>query len=179
MRIELTSDRYSQQFAEFKRSAWRFEQQPAYAVDYERSQFERFLAGRPDPPDANPDLRSWFERVRWHASKGRTVGRVRIVDEPITDYQRWMRWMDRWNREAGETIDYLSRSRAREVGLLPMAGAQDWWLFDDERLVLMSFDPAGVRTRVELVEDELEVFGARSVREAAIRAARESADAPS
>lgn len=173
MRKAITDEEFWRQLAEFKRSAWRFEQQQSYNVDYEDRQFAHFLAGHPLPPTENKELGEWMVQVKRQTAEGKTVGRVRIVDEPLTDYQRWMQWMDHWNREAGETIDYLSRSRAHEVGLLPAAGEQDWWLFDDERLMLMFFDPAGVRIRVELVEDELEVVGARSIRDAAIRAARE------
>jgi hypothetical protein len=86
MRTELTADGYRKQLAQVKRSLWRFEQQRSYAVDYELDQFEKFLAGHPESPDGNPDLSSWFARVRKHASEGRTIGRVRIVNEPITDY---------------------------------------------------------------------------------------------
>jgi hypothetical protein len=163
-----------QAFETFERSAWRFEQQPAYFIGYEHQQFDDFLAGHPTPPTENPELGDWMRQVAGHVAAGRTVGRVRIVDEPITDYQRWMRWMDRWNREAGETIDYLSRSDAYRTGLLPAAGQHDWWLFDDLRLVLMYFDDKGVRVRAELVENELDVVGARWIRHEALRAARES-----
>jgi hypothetical protein len=164
-------------FEGFTRSAWRFEQQRAYFIGYEHQQFDDFLAGHPQPPTDNPDLGAWMRQVAQQTSEGKTVGRVRIVDEPITDYQRWMRWMDRWNREAGETIDYLTRRRAHEVGLLPAAGEQDWWLLDDERLVLMFFDDKGFRVRVELLVDEPEVAEARRFRDLAIRAAREKGNA--
>jgi hypothetical protein len=165
------------ELANFKRSAWRFEQQPAYFIGYEHQQFDDFLAGHPEPPTANPDLRDWMDQVARQVSEGKTIGRVRIVDEPITDYQRWMRWMDRWNREAGETIDYLTRDRACQVKLLPAAGKQDWWLFDDERLMVMYFDEKWFRSKVELVVDEPEVAKAREFRDLAIRAAREESRA--
>lgn len=162
-----------QAFLEFKRSAWRFEQQPAYFIGYEHKQFDDFLAGHPKPPTENPDLGDWMKQVARQAAEGKTVGRVRILDEPPTDYQRWMLWMDRWNREAGETIQYLSRSGARRSGLLPAASGPDWWLFDDERLVLMHFDVEYRRIKVELLVDEPEVVQARRWRELAITAARE------
>lgn len=164
---------YWDELASFRSSAWRFEQQPAYYVGYEREQFDKFLAGHPDPPDENDDLRDWFNQTRQHVGAGRTVGRVRIVDEPITDYQRWMHWMDRWNREAGETIQYLSRRAATEAGILPAAGNTDWWLLDDHRLVLMHFDDEYRRIKAELLVDEPEVVQARRWRELAIAAARE------
>ena len=177
MRRQLTDGAPGTEFWEvletFKHSAWRFEQQPAYFIGYEHEQFDAFLAGNPQPPTENKDLGDWMTQVKRQTSEGKSIGRVRIVDEPITDYQRWMRWMDRWNREAGEVIDYLSRRRAREVGLIPAAGAEDWWLLDDTKLVLMFFDEKFFRSRVELLVDEPEVVRARKFRDLAIRAARE------
>lgn len=166
-----------QAFETFQHSAWRLEQQPAYALGYEQEQFDLFLAGEPQPPTDNPELGAWMIQVKQHTAAGRTIGRVRVVDEPLTDYQRWMRWMDRWNREAGEQIDYLTRRYAAVVKLLPDVGPQDWWLFDDRRLLVMHFDDSGVRVRVELLEDEPEVEKAKAWRVLAVRAARDEAAA--
>lgn len=154
MRTEIDLQGYRRLLANYQRSAWRFEQQASYWLGYERAQFEKFLAGEPESPADNPDLKSWFDRVRDWTAQGRTIGRVRIVDDPPTDYQRWMSWMDRWNRGAGETIQYLNRGAAREAGIIPQAGSGDWWLFDDQQLVLTSFDSEGRPVRYELVEKE-------------------------
>jgi hypothetical protein len=105
----------------------------------------------------------------------KTYGRVRIVETPPTDYQRWMQWMDRWNREAGEDILYLTRQGARDAGIIPQIGPDDWWLFDDSRLVVMRHDEFGRRIEAEMYEDESEVGQARQWRERAIRAAAEEA----
>lgn len=157
-------------FTTFERSAWRLEHQPAYYIGYERVQFDCFLAGHPQSPDENDDLRDWFRQTRRLVAEGKTIGRVRVVDEPLTDYQRWMQWMDRWNRDAGETIQYLPRSAARAAGL-PVDGGPDWWLLDDQRLMLMHFDDEYRRVKVELLVDEPEVDQAREWREQAIKAA--------
>ena len=175
MPTTIDDEEFWRQLASFKKSAWRFEQQPTYDVGYERQQYDDFLAGHPLPPTENPELGAWMIQVKNQTSAGKTVGRVRVVDEPITDYQRWMKWMDRWNREAGETIDYLTRQRAREVGILPAAGKPDWWFFDDNLLMVMHFDERGVRVKVELVNDGPDLERARKLQELAIRAARQEA----
>ncbi len=154
MRTEIDLQGYRRELASYKRSAWRFEQQTSYWLGYERAQFDRFLAGDPESPANNPDLLSWFDRVRSWTAQGRMIGSVRIVDDSHHDNQRWMQWMHRWNRDAGETIQYLSRGAAKEAGLIPQAGTEDWWLFDDQRLVLTSFDSEGRPVRYELVENE-------------------------
>lgn len=159
------------EFTSFERSAWRWEQQPEYWMGYERTQFDLFLEGRPEPPTANQDLGEWMAQVAKHTAEGKTYGRVRVLDVPPTDYQRWMRWMDRWNREAGEDIRYLSRGWAQAAGIIPAIGSDDWWLFDDRRLVLMRHDDQGRRIQVEVFEGEPEVEQALRWRERAIAAA--------
>jgi hypothetical protein len=163
-----------QEFKNFQHSAWRWEQQPAYFIGYEHEQFDRFLAGSPEPPTENADLGDWMAQVAEHVAEGKTYGRVRVVETPPTDYQRWMQWMDRWNREAGETIRYLTRQAARRAGIIPAIGPDDWWLFDDRRLVVMRFDKVGRRIQVEAFEDEPEVAQALKWRTRAIAAAEQA-----
>ena len=175
MRRTITDEHFWEHLAGYTQTAWRFEQQRTYDVGYEQRQFSDFLAGQPQPPTENPELGAWMVQVRKQVGEGKSMGRVRIVDDPITDYQRWMRWMDRWNRDAGENILYLSRAYATDAGLWPLADAADFWLFDDRLLMLMHFDEQGVRTSVELLDDEPEVDNARVVRAMAIRAAHDEA----
>ncbi len=172
MRRIISDPEFWHHLANYERSAWRLEQQPTYDVGYERTQFDLFLEGRPEPPTENRELGAWMIQVKKQTDAGKTLGRVRVIDDPLTDYQRWLQWLDRWNLEAGETIDYLPRARAHAVGLLPDAGPADWWLFDDRLLMVMHFNQNGARTYVELIDEGLEVFGARAVRDLAIRAAR-------
>lgn len=166
-----------QVFETFEHSAWRWEQQPAYWMGYEREQFDKFLAGQPESPVENDELGSWMQQVAKHVNEdGKTYGRVRIVEDPPTDYQRWMQWMDRWNREAGEDILYLTRRGARAAGIIPAIGPDDWWLFDDRRLVVMHHDEQGRRIKAELLEYEPEVEAAIRWRARAIEAARQEAE---
>ena len=112
-----------------------------------------------------------MRQVATHVAEGKTYGRVRVVETPPTDYQRWMQWMDRWNRAAGEDIRYLSRNYARRSGIIPAIGSDDWWLFDNKRLVVMRHDASGRRIGVEAFEGEPEVAQARKWRRRAIAAA--------
>jgi len=172
MRKEIDDAEFWNQLANFHTSAWRLEQQPSYVVDYEDGQFAAFLSGHPQPLTENPELADWLDSIRRHTSAGRAVGRVRVVDNPITDYQRWLRWGDWWNLQAGEVIQYLPRALAFRGGLFPDAQGPDWWLLDDERLMLMHFNAAGERTLVELLVDDPLVQQAREWRAAATALAR-------
>lgn len=170
MRTPITDDEYWKQLRNFKTSVLRFEQQPAYWVGYERAQLDRFLAGDPESPDLNADLRGWHELVRRHVGAGRSMTRIRVLEEPPTDYQRWVLWLDRWNRDAGEQISYLTRAVATGRGIVPLAGADDWWLLDDERLMVMGYDAEGRRVRLELSTDAPDVQRARQVWQLAVGA---------
>lgn len=149
-----------QQLAGYRRYAWRWENQPVYAITDERASVEAFLAGHPADPMEDPYLSPWMHQVAEQTVTGRRIGRVRVMEEPPTDYQRWELWLDRWNRGAGEQIEYLTRSQAAALGTSPF-GDCDWWLFDDERVMLMFFDATGYRCRVELTEDPADVLAAR------------------
>lgn len=134
----------------FRRSAFRLETRGTYALDYERADFERFLAGVPTPP---PDLdwwKPWLDEIAQLTSAGKTVARVRVIDEPPTDYQRWEMWAARWHSRAGERIGYITRGEARRIGLpLP----HDWWLLDDERVIAMWFTANGEIAARELITE--------------------------
>ena len=139
MAAPVSSDEFRELLRTPRRSAFRLEVQPFYAIGEERPEFERFLAGSPRPPTEIPWWNAWLGQVAGLTRQGRTVTRVRVLDEPPTDYQRWMLWADPWYAAAGEQISYMTRRRAYEVGL-PDA---DWWLLDDERAVIMAFDDEG------------------------------------
>jgi hypothetical protein len=149
-----------QQLATYRRSAWRWENQPVYEITDERASVDAFLAGHPADPMDDPYLGAWMRQVAEQTAAGKVIGRVRVLEEPPTDYQRWERWLDRWNTGAGERIDYLTRSQAGTLGVPPF-GSCDWWLFDDQRLMLMYFDHAGVRVGVELTDDPRDVAAGR------------------
>ncbi|WP_433730923.1 DUF6879 family protein [Actinoplanes sp. CA-051413] len=172
MRLVLVGDQFSQMLATFSRSAFRFEQQPVYTVAYEREIFERYKAGHRDPSPEVPVLAGWLDQIRRQVAQGKTIERVRIFDEPPTLYQQWEAHASQWNEEAGEVMHYLTRSQAYEVGLLPAAGDNDWWLFDDTLLMEMSYDEQGRRIHTELTDEEASVQQARSWRDLAVHTAR-------
>jgi hypothetical protein len=149
--------------------AVRLEQQPVYAVDLDEH-YEAFAAGRVEDPTGQPAFADWLEYVSALTAAGRRMERVRVQHDPPSDYHRYARWVGGWNVKAGEVIHYTTRDRAAEVGLLPAAGDDDWWLLDDARLVVMEFDAAGELTRIRLVTDEASIARARAHWELALRA---------
>ncbi|WP_213011904.1 DUF6879 family protein, partial [Paractinoplanes toevensis] len=145
MRRTLTNAEFAEQLRTYKRTAYRFEVQPFYTVDGEQESFQRFLEGRPVSPYDVDEDRAWLEMVKQHAAEGRQMARVRVHEDPATDYQRWMRWRGDFNTAAGETIHYFTVKQATEAGLLSAVAPRDWWFFDDSRLMVLTHNPEGRR----------------------------------
>jgi hypothetical protein len=147
----LTIEEWTEALRTFERTAFRLELQRVYAEPADT--VERFLAGDPQPPDDVPEFRAWAAQIRALTDQGKRIERVRVHDVPPTDYQRWERWAGQQTTAAGEVIRYMSRQRAHEVGLLPEAGQDDWWLLDDDRLITMRFENNGQLMESHLVTD--------------------------
>jgi hypothetical protein len=163
--LDNTDDtRFEQILSSAEHDLWRFEQQPAYLVDDEGGLLLAFAEGQRLDPTQAPGLRGWFDRVRQLTRGGVAVGRVRVLEEPPTLYQRWLQHNDRWNREAGEEIHYLSRAvyeYEREHGRLRSPfGRADWWLVDERQAIIMHRDRSGALLKIELSRSPAEIADA-------------------
>ena len=132
-------------FDGYQRTAWRFETQPVYTMPDEQASIARFLTGEPKPSDHNED---WHETVRSYVAAGKKISRVRVVRQPLTDYQRYqLAWGIPGNIEAGEDIRILDAT-GNDLGL----PKQDFWMFDDSIVVHLNFNTDGTfcdRDRVQ------------------------------
>lgn len=147
----LDADEFRQHFTDC-RSAWRFETQPTYTVPKEQDSLRRFLAGGSKPEGHNA---AWHERIRTLVATGTSIGRVRTVRRPLTDYQRYqLAWGIPDNIAAGEDIRILDLTGRRLD--LP---SQDFWLFDESVVVQLNFRPDGTLIdRVRLDEPDIEQY---------------------
>jgi hypothetical protein len=150
----LTPEDFDHLFTLFTRSAFRLETQPVYRVDVERQALDDFLRGEPKPADAYPYYRDWLQQVRETTRRRlfrrrRTIQRVRVLQEPPTDYQRFELHMARWNIAAGETLRTISRTWAAAVGL----PRTDFWLFDSTHVAVMEFTPDGTPQGGSILDD--------------------------
>ena len=134
----------------FERTAFRLETRDTYALGYEAADFERFLAGSPVPPPELDWWRPWLDQIARFTREGKTISRVRVLAEPPSGYQRWEMWAGPWHSRAGERIAYMPYSKALATGL-PLL--DDWWLLDDEQLIVMRFTDAGEIAGKWLVTD--------------------------
>ncbi|MGH3586253.1 MAG: DUF6879 family protein, partial [Pseudonocardia sp.] len=80
---------WMQPFETFERSALRLESRRHTDIPSERADFQAFLAGAlPEVREWSPS--AWTRMVTRQTSAGRTIRRVRVMDEPLTDYNRFM-----------------------------------------------------------------------------------------
>src|SRR3954452_20557518 len=87
-------------FERIESSWFRLETLQAYSVDYEHDEYDQFLRDGQLHRAPGP----WQDMIREHAKAGRTLQRVHIVEEPLTDYLRYELAAYRQNSEAGEAI---------------------------------------------------------------------------
>ena len=168
----LRPDEFKVMFAAFQTEAFRFEAQPEYPLGPGQEDFNRFLAGTSAPPTEYAWLASWFEELAQLKREGKSICRVRVLDDPMTDYQRWMLWGAPWMVRAGEYITCMRRSAARQAGLPD----HDWWLFDDSWVVEMHF-AGGKVGDLMLVSGTQAVDSYRALRDAALLSATAVASA--
>ncbi|MEU2111810.1 DUF6879 family protein [Streptomyces sp. NPDC019507] len=147
-------------FGEFEHTAFRLETRRGYASDREGERFQAFMRGiDPEPEPEHP----WNVNVREKTAAGACFSRIRIIDEPPTDGQRFLMATAAGNVEAGEDIRVLPRARAEQLELPDW----DFWLFDSRTLVRMHIDDTDTTVGVELLEEPSQVLAACRARDAA------------
>jgi hypothetical protein len=132
----LQGEDFDRLFRTFERTAFHLEVQDLYHTPEEAGPFGRFLAGEPDDFGWH---RPWLRLVADATRAGKRITRVRVVTVPHVPYTRWGLTVAPLNIEAGEDIRWLPRHLTSERDLT----ADDYWLFDDRRVVFTIFEPTG------------------------------------
>lgn len=144
-------------FREFEHTAWRLEVRRSYAADLTSEKFHQFL--RTGSVPAEPG-NAWLLNTQEQLALGKRFERVRVVDDPMTDNQRFLLASA---VERPEDIRILSRAKA-EALQLPEA---DFWLLDSKILATLHFDGEDRTMGVELSEEPDQVLRACQIRDAA------------
>ncbi|MFD9905204.1 DUF6879 family protein [Streptomyces sp. NPDC059063] len=147
-------------FKDFEYSAWRLETRRGYASDRRSAKWQRWRDG--EDISGGPD-NDWRRNVRSQTRAGKRFERVRLVDDPPTDGQRFLLVSGLGNVAAGEDIRNLYRQDARRLGLPDF----DFWLFDSKVVVKFHFDDEDTTLGVEVIDEPRTVIAACQAREAA------------
>ncbi|MBF9071290.1 DUF6879 family protein [Streptacidiphilus fuscans] len=143
--MHLAGDAWRTFFDSFEREAFRLETLNAYAMPDEDEEFKAFLeTGELHIPGDDP----WLTRVRAFQASGRWIGRVHVLVRPLTDYLRYEFAAYAHNVAAGEDVRILDLTDQPNPGLPD----QDFWLFDDQRVVEMRYRPDGSQISRDLLD---------------------------
>jgi hypothetical protein len=143
----LRDEEFDRLFDTFEHTAFRLEVRDRYNEPYEAESLQKFLAGEPEYIDDS--FQDWLDLVQAATAEGRRFSRVRVVSLPLTDYSRYGIAYARFTNAAGDDIRYLTRDRAREIGLPD----HDYWLFDSRKIARLHFDDDDHLLGVEVIED--------------------------
>lgn len=146
----MTAADFDALFDSFTTSVVRLETLPAYLVGgAEAERLRAFREGRPRPERS---LRTdpWLRRIALTTVAGKSWTRVRVVDTPLTEYQRYQLASHLEAQVVGERVLMASREDVSDRG-------EDFWLFDrglpTARAAVMHYDRDGRWLGVDLVTD--------------------------
>lgn len=133
----------------FAREALHLEMRDVYAAA-DHSRFRHWQAGETFAPVQEAEWwRPWRDMMRRHREAGRTLRRLRVVSEPVTEYIKF-EWLDAAELvRLGEDVRWLPRQRASAL-LLP---GNDLWCFDAETVVFTYLSGEGEIQGYELTTD--------------------------
>ncbi|MFE1100291.1 DUF6879 family protein [Nocardiopsis alba] len=156
----VTGEEFDDLFRHYRHTAWRLETRTFYGVLHENEPFQRWLAG--DDSDLEW-FTPWLKMMRPELATGKRMERVRLIDDPPSDYLRWELWSTPYNLGIGEDIRYLPCTHPI-VEELP---DQDFWVFDSRRVAWFEFDEKGNVLGARLSEEPEQVLTALRARDAA------------
>lgn len=152
----MTSLTLADAFNSFRVDALRLESLPLYTIPEEHAALAAQRSG------AVPNmsfLDEWLVHLREAIGSGRRHRRVRLVSDPLTDYERFETSFGySLTARAGEEIRTMNRADAPSV-------PADCWVFDGDLVFEMEYDEIGkfngarrldhsaARERVSLIED--------------------------
>jgi hypothetical protein len=146
--VIISTEEFHDLFRTAERSVLRLEMRRHTNISSEQEDLRMFLAGeRPEAHDWLPNW--WTEMVSAHKAAGHPFRRVRVMDDPLTAYNRYMIWTTSRNVAVGEDIRFLSRDKANELDLPD----HDFWVYDSARLAELRFTDDGRVVGYDLFTD--------------------------
>ncbi|MER5223296.1 DUF6879 family protein [Streptomyces flaveus] len=152
-------EEFGKLFETFEHSAWHLETRRGYASDRDDDGYRVFTETGSAPCDLDSD---WCTNIRRQTAAGKTVGRVRVVDDPPTQGQLFLLDYAKCNAATGEDVRNLWRADFDRLHV----PAEDWWIFDSRMVALLHFDEVDALLNVEVITEPAEVLRYCQVRDA-------------
>lgn len=145
----LDGEEWSRFVHSFQHERFRLETRPGYTVPEEEEELRRWRAGEKRPA-AELYTDPYLVKVRGHARAGRRMRRVHTVTSPLNEHLRFQcEWGYAFSIQAGEEVHLLDFATTSDPGL----PSQDFWLLDDEHVVLMHYAADGTQLGRELLQN--------------------------
>lgn len=145
-----TPEQFARLFENFQHSAWHLEMRKRYAVDETTDTWTQFTRGEAPTWDLDTP---WGQGIRAKTADGVYVGRVRIVDTPPTEGQRYLLAHAEKNAALGEDVRNMWRADAKRVNLPD----EDFWIFDSHIVAVCVFDDDDNLTGAEMITEPARV----------------------
>jgi hypothetical protein len=153
-------------FDAIRREAFRVEALPSYAVPVESAGLGAYLAG--EPFQKSEAGQQFNEFIRGQVEAGVTWRRVRVVQGPLSDYERWeCEWGFAQSEQLGHRTFVLDRAESADPPELP---GYDWWMLDERAVLLFHYDD-GRFAGADVVDEPGRVAEHVRYRDAALAAA--------
>lgn len=138
-------------------SVFRFEGLRSYIADSDGEDYRRYVDGLPGPSMTRKQ--GWLDLLRNEAARGVHWHRVRLIQRPVSDYERYAcEWGYAYNTAAGDDCRIL------DPGL--RATPPDFWLVDNEKVALMHYGHDGHYLGADLITEGAEVKRYVEIRDA-------------
>lgn len=160
----MTPEEFDALFDSFRHDVFRLEGLPAYAGE-EDDRLQAFYSGQP-MPERSVRTEPWLARIALTTiTEHKSWLRVRVVDEPMTEFQRYQLEPYRESQAAGEQIRIVTRAELGDNG-------PDFWLFDggtgDARGIVMHYSDDYRWLGADLITDPVLLAGLDGRRQAAV-----------
>jgi hypothetical protein len=136
-----------------KTSIFRLEGRPEYKVPGEPELIAKWKQGELDL-SGNKEWQKWLGSLKKAKAKKVPVKRVRVVPKPMPDYIKYeiAAWQE-YSAKNGEEFFFINTSDYNEIISGCGFNLKDFWLFDDEKLLILNYSPAGLFTNDILIAD--------------------------
>ena len=161
----LSDKEFTALFYDFQTSAFRLETLQLYAVDYEEIPFKDFMQGKERYTHAVQS--EYIDMVSKHVNSGRSMSRVHIISEPLSDYVRFeILWPYADNVQAGEDVRLLPIKQNNWPENIPK---EDFWIFDSKLVAVMNYDHEGRFLEAKLLHESHDIEKYLEIEESAVR----------
>lgn len=134
-----------------QQSIFRLETLSMYQVPKD---FIIFKTWKKDKSIVNKAFRDWFHLLEKTKKRQVTMQRVRIITLPLSEYLKYE--VDVWKQSAkkGEQIFFLESKLYQELIKQLQLKPKDFWLFDNNRVILFHYNKKGNFLKEELVQNK-------------------------